>query len=142
MIKNDQNHEIIMEIMINLIILVILVISDQFLIDFSSISDQFLMNFCRFLQISAEIGIFCTRYHQRPADAASGPSPTQPPCPSRNIEKSLIFLVFLRGAASCGSGRPMPRPRARQRLAGMGQNVQKSRRICRILRNSSEICRN
>ena len=126
----------------NLIISVILVISDQFLINFCSIPDQFLQISADFFRVSAEICIFCTRYHQRPADAASGPSPTEPPCPSRNIEKSLIFLVFLRGAASCGSGRPMPRPRARQRLAGMGRNVQKSRRICSILRNSSEICRN
>ena len=53
MIKNDQNHEIVMKIIINLIILVILVISDQFLINFCSISDQFLRvsaDFFRFLQ--------------------------------------------------------------------------------------------
>ena len=94
-----------------MIILTELVISDQFwsfLINFCSISDHFLTCSEHFCPVSAEIWIFCTGYHQRPVEAASCPSPAGPACPSRNIGKSLIFLGFLRGAASRGSGQPRP----------------------------------
>ena len=75
---------------------------------FWAISAHFLRFSAHFCSFSAEIWMICTGYHQRSVEAASCPSPAGPACPSRNIGKSLIFLGFLRGAASRGSGQPRP----------------------------------
>ena len=118
--------------------------NDQKWAEIEQISDQKWAALCRNMQNlheSARNCRFCAGNEQRPAEAASGPSPAGPACPSRNIAKSLIFLGFLRGAASRGSGQPRPCSRARQRLAGMGQNVQKSRRNCRFLQKSAKTAR-
>ena len=79
----------------------------------SSISVNF-SKYSRNLQEYAGIGRFCagnlqeSAGSQRKRRAARAPRPR--PALRANIEKSLVFLRFLRGAASCGSGRPRPCP--------------------------------
>ena len=71
---------------------------------------------CKNLQISR-------RNRPRTAEMAGGPSPAGTACPSRNIEKPLVFLAFSRvrpPAAAAGRGHV---PHGRQGLAGLSGDL-------------------
>ena len=138
MIKNDQNHEIIMKIMINLIILVILVISDQFLINFCSISDQFLQISAGFFRFLQKYSYFAQAIINGQPLRRAAQAPRSLPAP-RETSKIIDIPCVSEG---CGLLRQRPADATPSCPAEAGRHGPKCAEITQNLQHSAKFFRN